>query len=96
MIFAHEERNLKYPMVCFCCHEPSKPGQFYGQWGGVGEIFLCPRCACANLQPFAALVADALIASRAPGNTVLRCAHLALESFEKEFWRALALALATR
>ena len=90
MIFAHEERNPKYPMVCFCCNKPSKPGQSYGQWSAAEEIWLCPTCAYTNLQPFAALVADALVAG---GSHRLReCAFAALQQFEKEFWRALSLA----
>ena len=91
MIFAHEERNPKYPMVCFCCNEPSKPGQSYGQWRGPEEIWLCPTCAYTDVQPFAALVADALVAGG--DHRIHNRAATALQEFEKEFWRALALAI---
>jgi hypothetical protein len=69
---------------CFVCGETAKKG---GVWRGHTTVVLCANCAWAHPQPLAALLADA-IADLGGGHV-----DIPLEKFEREYWRALALAL---
>jgi hypothetical protein len=69
---------------CFCCGKNSTLGAV---WRGFITIVLCSSCAWAHPQPLAALLADAIADSRM-GNV-----GNPLRDFDREYWRALALAL---
>jgi hypothetical protein len=75
------------PSPCFVCSKISKQGSI---WHGYPNVVLCANCAWIRPQALAALLADAIV------DMGIDHVDEALKRFEREYWRALALALIRR